>query len=237
MTNISGRIRRAIEDYNMIEDGDKIAVALSGGKDSISLLYELKSLQRFYKNHFDLIALSIDSGFEGFDEKVLKNHCDKLEIPLVIYKGNIKQIVFDERNEQNPCSLCANLRRGMLNTVAKENGCNKVALGHNEDDVLETFLMNMTYAGRIDTFAPISFMDRTEMTIIRPLIYVREKDTKAYVKKNNLEIIKKICPADGSTTRQYALDLLKELEIKNKQARANLMGAIKRAKINGWKEV
>jgi tRNA(Ile)-lysidine synthetase-like protein len=236
MTNISGRIRRAIEDYNMIEDGDKIAVALSGGKDSISLLYELKTLQRFYKNHFDLIALSIDPGFEGFDTNVLKVHCNKLEIPLVIYEGNIKQIVFDERKEQNPCSLCANLRRGMLNTVAKENGCNKVALGHNEDDVLETFLMNMTYAGRIDTFAPVSYMDRTEMTIIRPLIYVREKDTKAYVKKNNLEIIKKVCPADGSTTRQYALDLLKELEIKNKQARANLMGAIKRAKINGWKE-
>ena len=143
MKKISGCVRRAVDDYNMIEDGDKIAVALSGGKDSIALLYKMRELQYFYRNKFELIAITINPGFPEFDEDLLHNLCENVGVPLVIYKSNIKEIVFDERKETNPCSLCANLRRGMLNTVAKENGCNKIALGHNEDDVIETLLMNM----------------------------------------------------------------------------------------------
>lgn len=233
---ILGKMRKAIDDYQMIEEGDKIAVALSGGKDSISLLYALKNLQLFYPKHFDFIAITINPGFDNFDDSLLKKVCQDIDVELKIVKSDIKQIVFDERKEKNPCSLCANLRRGMLNSIAKENGCNKIALGHNEDDVLETFLMNMIYAGNISVFSPVAYMDRSQMTLIRPLIYVSEKMTRSFVKKAEIPIMPKVCPMDGNSTREYALELLKQLEYKNKNIRANLIGAIKRAKLDGWKE-
>lgn len=236
MQRIEGLMRRAIEDYSMIQEGDKIAVALSGGKDSITLLYALKNLQRYHDKKFDLLAISVNPGFEEFNEELLKEICNKINVELKIERASIKQIVFDERKEKNPCSLCANLRRGVLNNAAKKYGCNKIALGHNEDDVLETFLMNMIYAGNIGTFSPISYMDRSDMTLIRPLIYVPEKLTKRFIKKYEIKILDKVCPVDGTTKRQFALDLLKQLEKTNKQTRANLMGAIKRANLNGWKE-
>lgn len=233
---ILGKMRKAIDDYQMIEEGDKIAVALSGGKDSISLLYALKNLQLFYPKHFDFIAITINPGFDNFDDNLLKKVCQDIDVELKIVKSNIKQIVFDERKEKNPCSLCANLRRGMLNSIAKENGCNKTALGHNEDDVLETFLMNMIYAGNISVFSPVAYMDRSQMTLIRPLIYVSEKMTRSFVKKAEIPIMPKVCPMDGNSKREYALELLKQLEYNNKNIRANLIGAIKRAKLDGWKE-
>lgn len=229
-------MRKAIDDYQMIEEGDKIAVALSGGKDSISLLYALKNLQLFYPKHFDFIAITINPGFDNFDDNLLKKVCQDIDVELKIVKSDIKQIVFDERKEKNPCSLCANLRRGMLNSIAKENGCNKTALGHNEDDVLETFLMNMIYAGNISVFSPVAYMDRSQMTLIRPLIYVSEKMTRSFVKKAEIPIMPKVCPMDGNSKREYALELLKQLEYNNKNIRANLIGAIKRAKLDGWKE-
>ena len=145
MQRILSYMRKAIEDYNMIEEGDKIAVALSGGKDSISMLMGLKALQRFYPKKFDLIAISINPGFEFFDKNLLENTCKKVEVPLFIEDTNIKEIVFDVRHEKNPCSLCANFRRGALNSIAQREGLNKIALGHNEDDVLETFLLNLLY--------------------------------------------------------------------------------------------
>lgn len=233
---ILGKMRKAIDDYQMIEEGDKIAVALSGGKDSISLLYALKNLQLFYPKHFDFIAITINPGFDNFDDNLLKKVCQDIDVELKIVKSDIKQIVFDERKEKNPCSLCANLRRGMLNSIAKENGCNKIALGHNEDDVLETFLMNMIYAGNISVFSPVVYMDRSQMTLIRPLIYVSEKMTRSFVKKAEIPIMPKVCPMDGNSKREYALELLKQLEYNNKNIRANLIGAIKRAKLDGWKE-
>lgn len=233
---ILGKMRKAIDDYQMIEEGDKIAVALSGGKDSISLLYALKNLQLFYPKHFDFIAITINPGFDNFDDNLLKKVCQDIDVELKIVKSDIKQIVFDERKEKNPCSLCANLRRGMLNSIAKENGCNKTALGHNEDDVLETFLMNMIYAGNISVFSPVAYMDRSQMTLIRPLIYVSEKMTRSFVKKAEIPIMPKVCPMDGNSKREYALELLKQLEYNNKNIRANLIGAIKRAKLDGWKE-
>lgn len=234
---ILSKMRKAIEDYEMIEEGDKIAVALSGGKDSVTLLYGLKALQIFYPKHFEIIAITIDTGFENFDKTILQKLCDEINIKLVVVQSDIKAIVFDERKEKNPCSLCANLRRGMLNSIAKEHHCNKIALGHNEDDVLETFLMNMIYAGNLSTFAPKSYMDRSNMTVIRPLIYTPEKMAKNFIRKSGIHIMPKVCPIDGHSTRQYALELLKSLELKNKHIRANLMGAIKRSKINGWKEI
>lgn len=236
MQRVEGLMRRAIQDYDMIQEGDKIAVALSGGKDSVTLLYNLKNLQRYFEKNFEIVAISVNPGFENFDENLLQKICDDAKVELHIVKTNIYKIVFEERKEQNPCSLCANLRRGTLNTTAKKLGCNKIALGHNEEDVLETFLMNLIYAGNISTFSPVSYMDKSGMTLIRPLIYVPEKLTKRFVKKNNIEIMPKVCPEDGSTTRAETLELLKELQIKNKQTKANIFGAIKRAQINGWKE-
>ena len=236
MQKIEGRMRRAIEDYDMIEEGDKIAIALSGGKDSATLLYELKNLSRYYPKKFEVCAISVNPGFENFSTEILKKMCDGAGVELTIVDTNIKQIVFDERKEENPCSLCANLRRGTLNTTAKKLGCNKIALGHNEDDMLETFIMNLIYAGRLGTFSPVSYMDKSGMTLIRPLIYVSEKATKSFVKKNGIEVMPKVCTMDGTSQREYALNLLKQLEMNNKQTRANMVGAIKRAHLDGWKE-
>ena len=236
MTNIEGQVRRAVEDYNMIEDGDKIAIALSGGKDSAAMCCAISNLRRYYPKKFDCIALAINTGFEGFDEEVLKEQARIAGVELIIVPSNIKQIVFDVRNEDNPCSLCANLRRGMLNSIAKEHGCNKVALGHNEDDVLETFLMNFTYGGRIDTLSPVSYMDRSDMTIIRPMIYTTEKSNKSFIKEKQIPTMPIVCPVDKKTTREFMYNKIKEFEISNKQARANMMGAIKRSKVSGWHE-
>jgi len=161
MQRMLSYIRKAIDDYNMIEDGDKIAVGLSGGKDSITLLMALKSLQRFYNKNFQVIAISVNPGFEFFDSNFLRKTCEDIDVKYVEEKTHIKEIVFDIRDEKNPCSLCANLRRGILNSVAIREGCNKIALGHNEDDVLETFFLNLLYGGNIATFAPVSFMDRS----------------------------------------------------------------------------
>ena len=196
MQRILSHMRKAIEEYNMIEENDKIAVCLSGGKDSITMLYAFKALQRFYPKKFDIIAISIDPGFEFFNTDLLQKHCDYVDIPLFVGKSNAKEIVFDIRKEKNPCSLCANLRRGIINSIAIEQGCNKIALGHNEDDVLETFLLNLFYTGSIGTFTPVSYMDRTKITLIRPLIYTSEKETKRFVRKNNIEIMPKVCPMD-----------------------------------------
>lgn len=196
MQRILSHMRKAIEEFHMIEENDKIAICLSGGKDSITMLYAFKALQRFYPKKFDLIAISIDPGFDFFDTDLLQKTCDDVGIPLFIGKSNAKEIVFDIRQEKNPCSLCANLRRGIINSIAIKRGCNKIALGHNEDDVLETFLLNLFYTGSIGTFSPVSYMDRTKITLIRPLIYTSEKETKRFIRKNNLQVMPKVCPMD-----------------------------------------
>ena len=237
MQKILGYLRKAIENYNMIEDGDKIAVALSGGKDSITLLMGLKALQRFYPKKFDLIAISVNPGFEFFDSNFLKETCSNIGVEFFEAESHIKEIVFDIRKEKSPCSLCANLRRGILNSVAIEHKCNKLALGHNEDDVLETFFLNMLYAGNLSTFSPVSYMDRSNITLIRPLVYASEKEIKKFIKRNNIKVMNKNCPMDGVSKREYMKNLLYKLTVEIPNVRANLMGAIKRAEINGWKEI
>lgn len=221
-------MRKAIEEYNMIEENDKIAICLSGGKDSITMLHAFKSLQRFYPKKFDIIAITIDPGFEFFDRKFLEEICKNLEIPLYIEKSNAKEIVFDIRKEKNPCSLCANLRRGVINSIAIREGCNKIALGHNQDDVLETFLLNLFYAGNIGTFSPKSYMNRSKITLIRPLIYTPEKDTKRFIKNNNLSVMQKVCPMDGTSKREDMKQLIISLTKQIPKIRANLFGAIQR---------
>ena len=234
MQRILSHMRKAIEEYNMIDEGDKIAVCLSGGKDSITMLHAFKSLQRFYPKKFELIAISINPGFEFFDTTFLQEICDNLDIPLFIEESHAKEIVFDIRKEKNPCSLCANLRRGVINSVAIRERCNKIALGHNQDDVLETFLLNLLYTGNIGTFAPMSYMDRTKITLIRPLIYTPEKETKRFIKKNNLSVMPKVCPMDGTSKREDMKQLIYTLGKKIPMVRANLFGAIQR-NLPEWK--
>ena len=237
MQKILGPMRKAIEHYQMIEEGDKIAVAISGGKDSTTLLLALKALQRFYPKKFDIIAITVNPGFDFFDADLLKKLCHSINVPFFEEESHIKEIVFEIRKEKNPCSLCANLRRGILNSIALREGCNKIALGHNEDDVLETFLLNLFYAGSLSTFAPISYMDRSQITLIRPLIYLSEKDIKGFANRANLELMPKNCPMDGVSKREDMRLLIKDFSLKLPYIRANLMGAIKRSQINGWKEI
>lgn len=236
MQKILGYMRKAIDNYEMIQDGDKIAVALSGGKDSITMLMGFKNLQRFYPKKFDIIAVTINPGFANFDVAFLEDLCKNLDVPFIVENGHMQEIVFDIRNEKNPCSLCANIRRGMLNSIAIREGCNKIAVGHNEDDVLETFLMNLFYAGSINTFAPMSYMDRSKITLIRPLIYAPEKYIKSFVKRNNIQVMPKACPMDGYSKREDMKQFLFNMQKDIPHIRANLYGAIKRGNINGFRE-
>ena len=236
MQRILSEMRKAIRHYNMIEDGDKIAVCLSGGKDSITMLMGLKQLQTYFDKDFEIIAVSVNPGFEFFDVDFLQSVCNKLDVPLIIEESHIKEIVFDIRKEKHPCSLCANIRRGILNSVAIREGCNKIALGHNEDDVLETFLMNLFLTGAFSTFGPSTYMDRSKITVIRPLIYLPQKEIKKFVKRENIATMKKNCPMDGVSKREYMKDLLYKLSCDIPMVRANLLGVIKRNNIKGWHE-
>ena len=212
-------------------------LAFLAGKDSITLVLGLKALQRFYPKYFEIVAISVNPNFEFFDSNFLKEICDSANVKFVEAKSNIKDIVFDIRNEKNPCSLCANLRRGILNSTAIAEGCNKLALGHNEDDVLETFFLNLLYAGNLSTFAPVSYMDRSQITLIRPLIYAPEKEIRSFIKRSGITVMPKTCPMDGVSKRESMKDMLFKLSLEIPNIRANIMGAIKRANTNGWKEI
>lgn len=234
LQTIMGQARRAIEDYNMIEEGDKIGIGLSGGKDSLALLYSLYNLKRFYPKKFEIMAITIHPGSDTFKTDELEKLCKNLDIEYVVYKSDIAQVVFDIRKEKNPCSLCANMRRGMLNSVAIENGCNKIALGHHSDDVSETLLMSLFLNGKIYTFSPVTYLSRSNITVIRPLIYVNEKDIRAVARENNFPVMGKCCPYDGITKREYMKDLIKSLRHDIPKVRENIFGAIKRSDISGW---
>ena len=236
MQRILSYIRKAIEDYNMIEEGDKIGVALSGGKDSISLLMGMKALQRFYPKKFELVAITVDPGSDTFDTKPMEELCSKLGIEYIIEKTNIREVVFDIRKESNPCSLCANLRRGALNGVAEANGCNKVALGHHMDDVIETFFLSLFYEGNIHTFAPTTYLSRKNIVTIRPMIYVQEKDVKGFARRNEIPVMVKTCPADGYTKREYMKELVKDLSKDIPKIKPCVFGAITRSNIKGWEK-
>lgn len=233
MQKLLSKARKAIQDFDMIQENDKIAVGLSGGKDSLTLLHILKNYQRFSPQKFELIAITLNPG--GVDNSPLYKLCKDLDIEFHEVQTDIKEIVFDIRKEKNPCSLCANLRRGIINSVAIREGCNKIALGHNQDDALETFLLNFLYAGNLSTFAPVSYMDRSKIILIRPLIDTPEKEIKKFVKRNNVEVMPKVCPMDGVSKREDMKSMVFEWEKQIPTIRANMTGAIKRAHINGWK--
>lgn len=227
-------VRRAVDDYNMIEDGDRIAVGISGGKDSLALLQALKGLQRFYPKKFELEAITVSLGFDNFDLHNIKKMCDEIGVRYTVQNTDIGQIVFHERKEKNPCSLCSKMRKGALNDVAKELGCNKIALGHNKDDVIQTLLLCMFYEGRMYTFSPVSYLDRMDLYSIRPLIYVPEKEVISYSKKNELPVVKSPCPADGNTKREDMKQFINQLRNQYDNLDNRLFGAIQRSFIDGW---
>lgn len=237
LQKIMGQARRAIDDFNMIDDGDKIAIGLSGGKDSLTLLYALYNLRRYYPKKFDILAITIHPGSDTFKTDEIEKICKKLDVKYIVYNSNISQVVFDIRKEKNPCSLCANMRRGMLNSVAIENGCTKIALGHHNDDVIETFLMSVCLNGKIHTFAPVTYLSRSDVKVIRPFIYVSEKEIRAAARELNFPLPQKCCPMDGASKREYMKDLIKDLSHDIPKLKANLFGAIKRSNIQGWYNV
>ncbi len=238
-------VRRAVDDYDMIKDGDKIAVGLSGGKDSIALLCAMSALRRFYPKKFDIEVITMDPAFykAGFGDahesvesyKSLENLCNQLQVPFTLFDTEIAKIIFDVRIEKNPCSLCARMRRGALHQVATGKGCNKIALGHHFDDAVETFMMNLFNEGRIGCFSPVTYLDRSDITVIRPLIYVPEKDIRYFINHSDLPIIKSPCPADKHSDRERVKELLKELERENKGLKYRIFGAMQRAEIDGFK--
>lgn len=236
MKKIVSLTRRAIEDYEMINDGDKIAVGVSGGKDSLALLEALTQLSHYYPKKFTACAITLDAGYNA-DFGEVSRMCDRLGIEHVIKRTNIKEIVFDIRHESNPCSLCAKMRRACLNKATLEMGANKVALGHHNDDVLETFMLSLMYEGRIHCFSPVTYLDKTGLTVLRPMIYVRERDIRGAARKYNFPVVKNPCPADKETKRQYMKELIRRLEKENYPGlRKRLFSAICTSGIDGWKK-
>ena len=226
--------RRAIDEYGMSHTGDKIAIGISGGKDSLTLLYALHGLQRFYPEKFDLEAITVDLGNPDFDLSHIRHLCETMQIPYTVVKTEIAQIVFEERKEKNPCSLCAKMRKGALNDAVKKLGCNKIAYAHHKDDIVETMMMSLIYEGHFYSFPPITHLDRTNLTVIRPLMYVSEADVKGFCRKYQLPVVKSPCPADGYTKRQYVKDLLRKLNLENPGVKERMFSAIINGNISDW---
>lgn len=226
--------RQAVDEYEMIQEGDKIAVGISGGKDSLTLLYALSNLQKFYPKHFDLVAITVDLGYEGFDLTEIQRLCQDLQVEYHIVTTKIGEMVTADTLEGSACSLCARLRKGALNDAAVELGCNKVAYGHHMDDVIETMMLALIYEGRFCSFWPITFLDKTKLTVIRPMIYVPENEIKGFENKMKLPVSKNPCPIDGSTKREYVKGLIKQLNTENPGVKKRLFHAIKTGNLEGW---
>lgn len=234
MRHILSRLRKAIEDYNMIEEGDRIAVGVSGGKDSLVALLAMNNLKRFYPKPFYLEAITIDMGFSDMDFSGVSKLCEDLGIPYHTEKSEIKQIIFDIRKEENPCSLCANLRRGAMCTAARERNINKIVYGHHFDDVVNTFFLSLLYEGRLNCFSPVTYLERMNVTVLRPLIYVEEREITKYAMTNNLPVVKSTCPQDKNSKREYISEMIKSLDRENHGLRQRIFTAIKNSEIKGW---
>ncbi len=226
--------RKAVQDYDLIQEGDHVCVGLSGGKDSLALLCALADLRRFYPKKFELSAVTVSLGFPDMDYSGVQALCDKLHVPYKIVDSQIAEILFDIRKESNPCALCANLRRGALNDAAKEMGCNVVALGHHHEDIIETAILALFYEGRFYCFPPKTWLDRAQVSVIRPFIYVEETYIKQYLTAANLPVVHNPCPMDKTSKRAEIKELIKTLSKDNKDLPTNLFGAVKRGL---WPEI
>ena len=234
LQRLMGFARRAIDDYKMIQEGDKIAVGVSGGKDSLALLYALSGLRRFYPYKFELVAITVNMGYGQADFSSVTKLCNELDVPYTVVETDIAEIVFEQRKESNPCSLCAKLRKGAFNNKAKEIGCNKKAYAHHYDDVIETMLMSLLYEGRFHCFSPVTYLDRMDITLIRPLIYVDEQDIINFMNTYQLPVVVNPCPVDGYTKREHTKQLIKTLNKESPGLRERLFTAIHEGNIPGW---
>ena len=234
MQKLMGLMRRCIDDYHMIAEGDGIAVGVSGGKDSLTLLAVLAELRRYYPKRFELAALCVDMGLGGMDFSKVETFCIERNIPFYRRESEIGRIIFDVRKEKNPCSMCAKMRRGALNELALEHGFTKLALGHHYDDAVQTLLMNLFYEGRLGCFEPVTYLSRTGMTQIRPLLYVREEQIARFAARYALPVVENTCPADKHTKRQEIKELIEELEGKYPDLKTKLFGAMQRLPLSEW---
>ena len=234
MQHILGLVRRCVEDYHMIEPGDRIAVGVSGGKDSLLTLVSLARLQKFYPIPFAVEAITMEMGMPGMDFSGVAALCEKLEVPYTRIQVPVYQIIFEERKEKNPCSLCAKLRRGSLNTALTDLGIRKIALGHHYDDAIETLLMNLLFEGRIGCFQPVTYLDRTGITQIRPLLYCREDDIRRAAQRLRLPVVHNPCPANGHSRRQEVKELIAGLEGRYPDIKQKLFGSLQRYPLYGW---
>lgn len=234
LQQLLSRVRKAVDEYHMIEEGDKIAIGISGGKDSLSLLLAMHSLQFFYPKKFEICAITVDLGFQNQSVEKIEALCAEKNIEYKVVKTEIAKIIFEDRQETNPCSLCAKMRKGALNTEAKAMGCNKIAYAHHKDDIVETMMMSLIYEGRFHTFSPVTYLDRMDLTVIRPFIYVDEADVIGFVRKYSVPVLKSACPADGYTKRQYVKDLLRQINLDNPGVKSRMFTAIQRGNLNGF---
>ena len=234
LNDFTGTVRRAVDDYDMIQAGDRVAVGVSGGKDSMLLLLALHHLRKFYPNPFALEAITIELGFEGMDFTPVKELCAELDIPYTCLKTDIKEIVFDVRQEENPCSLCAKMRRGALNGILKERGLNKLALGHHFDDAVETFMMSLLFEGRISCFRPVTYLDRSGVTQIRPLIYAGEQKIANLAEALEVPVVENPCPQDKGSKRYEIKQLLKNMSADYPDMKSKIFGAMQRQPLPGW---
>ena len=227
-------IRRAVDDYGMIEEGDVIGVGISGGKDSLALLKTLAEMRRFYPKKYEVKAITIDMGFEGANYSSIEAYCKDLSVEYRVTKTDIAKIIFDVRKEPNPCSLCAKMRRGSLHLTAQEMGCNKVALGHHFDDVVETFMMNLFFEGRLGCFSPVTYLSNRQITLIRPMIYATERDVVYFARRQELPILTSLCPEDHNPERENMKNLLADIERGNKGLKHRIFKAICKGEIDGF---
>ena len=237
MQKLMSQVRKCVRDYNMLEPGDRVVAGVSGGKDSLALLRLMAELRDHSPVPFTLHAVTLDMGYEEMDFSPVADLCARLQVPYTVKQTQIREIVFDIRKEENPCALCAKLRRGILNDAALELGANKVALGHHYDDAIETFLLSMIYEGRLSSFLPVTYMNRTGLTLIRPMLYLHEKTISNFVTRENLPVVHNPCPADKNTKREDVKALLYELEGRYPGLKDNIFGGLQRSPLPGWKPV
>ena len=236
MNKLTSVVRSCVDDYNMISAGDRIAVGVSGGKDSLALLCALANLRRFYPKPFELIAVTVHLGQPDMDFAPVEALCRELDVPYTLVRTGIQQVVFQDREEKNPCSLCARMRKGVLNETLLREGATKVALGHHLDDAVETFFLSLLYEGRLQCFRPVTWMDRKGVTQIRPLLYVRESEVRAAAARLALPVVESHCPADGSSRREEVKQLIAELEQRYPNLSKKIFGAVQRYPLFGWEK-
>ncbi len=236
MQQMLSLMRSCVDRYDMIAPGDHIAVGVSGGKDSLTLLRLLAELRRFYPKPFALTAITLEMGYDDMDFSAIDALCAQFDIPYIRKQTSIKQIIFDIRKEKNPCSLCAKMRRGALHEAALAAGIHKVALGHHFDDAVETFMLSLLYEGRLHCFQPVTYLDRRDVTLIRPMLYLHEKTITNFAKKHELPVVFNPCPADKHTKRQEVKDLLFTMQAQFPNLKQNIFGGLQRSPLPGWKQ-